>query len=80
MSRMVGLWSYTSTPPYVLMAWFLINEAQRQIYKYFKINLPPWILESVQYIYSQVKVKLSLYQAVEAHTVVRRRGSHIFSR
>jgi hypothetical protein len=26
------------------------------------------------------KVKLSLYQAVEAHRVVRRRGSHIFSR
>jgi hypothetical protein len=27
-----------------------------------------------------VKVKLSLYQAVEAHMLVRRRGSHIFSR
>jgi hypothetical protein len=26
----------------------------------------------------EVKVKLSLYQAVEVHTVVRRRGSHIF--
>jgi hypothetical protein len=25
-----------------------------------------------------IKVKLSLYQAVEAHRVVRRRGSHIF--
>jgi hypothetical protein len=26
---------------------------------------------------NKMKVKLSLYQAVEAHMVVRRRGSHI---
>jgi hypothetical protein len=28
--------------------------------------------------YSRQKVKISQYQAVEAHTVVGRRGSHIF--
>jgi hypothetical protein len=27
---------------------------------------------------AEVKVKLSLYQAMEAHRVVRRRGSHMF--
>jgi hypothetical protein len=26
----------------------------------------------------KIKVKLSLYQAVKAHSVVRRRGAHIF--
>jgi hypothetical protein len=29
-------------------------------------------------VYKKVKVKLTLQQAVEAHRVVRRRGSHIF--
>jgi hypothetical protein len=33
-----------------------------------------WFLRNI----SKVKVKLFLYQAVEAHRVVRRRGSHIF--
>jgi hypothetical protein len=28
--------------------------------------------------YTPVKVKISLYQAVETHRVVRRRGCHIF--
>jgi hypothetical protein len=44
----------------------------------FRISECTWI----SYVHSliKVKVKLSLQQAVTAHTIVRRRGFHIFSR
>jgi hypothetical protein len=43
-----------------------------------KLLYSPLELVTLGLFYLKLKVNVSLYQAVEAHRVVRRRGSHIF--
>jgi hypothetical protein len=58
----------------------LVNLVQVLVLISYRNSYPPvFPLPNLFTLHSvNVKVKLSMYQAVEAHAVVRRRGSHIF--
>jgi hypothetical protein len=68
-SELQNEWGWTSTALPVVTVWCCIGAGTHCTYPWPRVWLF-WL--------GKKKVKLSLWKAVEAHRIVRRRGSHIF--